>query len=181
MQQFIVRLIVPILTSAVLCWLASRIFDTNLKEMMKNKDKEHIIVHLPKQYIWVGCFGTAVPLACIVLGCFFPNDSFDLWVGIGFGFFMLLGLGLIFITLVWKIDVYRNCDYFVYKSVLLKKKCVSYEECEFYINGTNTLKIKTGSKTFRIDNKATNLYFLIEMLNMNHVRKRMEPEKKKHR
>ena len=53
-MQIMIRIIIPALIPFVLGILLSNIEKNNGKELLNNLQKEHIVLHLPKAYIWIG-------------------------------------------------------------------------------------------------------------------------------
>lgn len=169
-MQIIIRIIIPVLISLFLGWLLSGIAKDNGKEIIKNLEKEHVVIHLPKAYMWVGfldvfTFGTFM--------IFMANDQSGTavtWVWILFCFFVLLGVFIIAETKIWKIEIFRHKDYFIYRTAFCRVHKIQYAECASYEFKTNNLVLKTGKRTFYVDNKATNFEFLMAMLSQHKVK-----------
>ena len=168
-MQFMVHLITPIIILIVLSVIIDRIFEHNNKEIIKNLKEEHIVIRLPKAYMWVGVSESAFCVICLILMYYFPNDTADLWVWIGFSVFLLLGLYIISKTLIWKVEIFRSKDYFLYKP-FLKPRIIRYDECVSYKFTQNTFILKTNKKKIRIDNFATNFDFLLAILKQYKVK-----------
>lgn len=100
--------------------LKTYISRSNRKEMLKSESNEHIIIRHPKIYIWIACVCIALIGALLIWIYFFPNDTVTVWVFAVFGVFMLIGNYLILVTLIFKIDIYKSKDYFLYRSIFLE-------------------------------------------------------------
>ncbi len=170
MQQVIVRLLVPAITAICIGLLFAVIDKNNDKELIENLTKEHIVIRLPKAYIWVGVIGILFSLALIILSALFPNGTEGIFSYSVFIAFVLLGIMIVLEALFWRVDIFRHKDYFVYRTMFFKAYTIEYKDCEYYISGTNTIKLKTSSKTFRFDSKSTNIEFLLGLLGENGVR-----------
>ena len=68
-MQIMVRIITPILIAIVVWFLFSRIDKRNGEELIKNLTREHVVIHLPKVYLWVGFLVVAV-FSTLVSLCF---------------------------------------------------------------------------------------------------------------
>lgn len=93
------------------------------------------------------------------------------------GAFILLFQVIVLGTLIWKIEIFKDQDYFIYRNIFGKKYKIRYDECKCYKDGLNTFTLYAIGKRFFIDNKATNFYFLYSMLNKHKVKK-IIPKKK---
>ena len=54
-MQILIRITIPALIPLLLGILLSSIDRRNSKEIIENLTKEHIVIRLPKAYLWVGC------------------------------------------------------------------------------------------------------------------------------
>lgn len=164
--RFIILLLTYSIIGLVVSTLYTSIYKTNVKEVLINLKNEHVTIHLPKLYKWVGLVGS-IFFATFLL---FPNDTAVLWVVIGFWIFILLGLYIFVSSLIWKINIFKERDYFLYTNSFGIKYEIHYSNILFYKDGYNTLRIKTNKKMCFIDNKATNIEFLFAMLKKHKVK-----------
>lgn len=169
-MQIMIRIIIPALIPIVLGILLSNIDKSNSKELINNLTKEHIIIQMPKAYMWVGCLDFSFFATCIVLMACFPNDTATLWVWVLFCLFTLLGVAIVLVTIIWKIEIFRHEDYFLLRTVTLRTHKIQYCECISFKLGTNSLTLKTIKGTFHIDCNATNFEFLMAMLTQHKVK-----------
>lgn len=166
-MQIIVRLIIPALIPIALGLLLSNIDKRNSDEIIKNLSKEHIIIRLPKAYLWVGCVEMSFTLMCLILMVLFQHDPlFELvWIAL-----FLFGAIIVELSMVWQIHVFRHEDYFIYRTIFGRNHRVRYEECVSYKFGTNNLILEIYNKKIYIDSKATNFEFLLAMLTQYKVK-----------
>jgi len=169
--QILIRLMVPAIIIVAVNALFTYIVRGNDKELIENLRKEHVLVHLPKAYIWVG-IADIVCFSIFFIGMIaFPNGTEAIWVGVIFGIFILMGLVIVFVSLVWKIHIFRHESYFIYISGFGRVHKIQYADIVYYKDGNNTLIVKTKAKRFFMDNKATNFEYLLAMLTQNKVKK----------
>ena len=172
--QFLLSLLCPILIGCFLFWFSSKVFDSNVNELNKVIKDEHIVIHLPKAYLFVGVACAVVFASFFIIATITKNDTFKPWIAVEFAVFILLGLYIIWGVCIWRIDLYRSMDYFVFRSSFLICHKVYFSDCEFYFDGNNILKLKTNNRTFRFDRQAANIEMLIYQLNIHKVRKKTD-------
>ena len=141
----------------------------NEAELIKNLKEEHVTIHCPAAYRWVGVVCTIFFLLFIILMTLFPNGTAETWVYFGFGAFVLLGVYLIVASYLWKIDIYKNEVYFIYVSSFGRKYKIDYSSIVGYRDGKNYIRLKTARRSFFVDNKMINVEFLLRMLKKNHI------------
>ena len=174
-MQFILRFITPILISLTIGLLYSKIYDHNYKSVIENLKNEHIIIRLPKAFFFVGCVCATLFATAIVLMTLFPNDTVTWWVYIIFVFFVLLGIYLMAIGTIWKIEVFRHKNYFIYRSVFFRKYKIKYADCISYKCAKNSVELITTNRTFHIDTIATNYEFFVAMLKKHKIKELKDP------
>lgn len=175
--QIATSILAPILISIAVGLLYSKIYERNCKSVIENLKNEHIIIKLPKVVFVVGCICATVFSTAIVLMTLFPNDTAALWVYLIFIFFVLLGVYLMAIGTVWKMEVFRHEDYFIYRSIFFRTYKIKYEDCISYKCTKNTVELITANRTFHIDTIATNYEFFMAMLKKNKVKELKDPWK----
>ena len=161
MERIIVTSIVIILTSVSLSFLISSIWKTNVNEVISNLGKDHIIVHLPNAYKWVGLASTSFFAILFISSQYLYTETRSIFTDVGFLFFVFLGFFLSYSAYVWRIDVYKSRDYFVIRNSFWVTKKAYYSEVTHYTRYINNLRIYSKKKTLRIDKKATNIEFLL--------------------
>lgn len=167
---FLTRMFAMALTGIVIGWIGIYIFEKNSKELINSLKQEHVVLHLPSIFFWVGFLDIIFCSTCLFIMFFFPNGTEAWWVWTEFILFILLGLALVLKTLIFKIDVYKNKDYFVYRSVFVKTRKIYYCECISYQCTQYDLIVKTGKKKITIDIHTVNVEFLMGMLGKNKVK-----------
>ena len=170
MNSLITVFLIVAITGIVIRILINIIIKDNSNELINNLKEDHIIIHLPNIYKWIGLICSMLFLSLLILMIIFPNDTAEIWVGVLFSIFIILGVYMIFATYHWKIHIYRNDEYFIYVSSFGKKYKIYYFDIIDYKNGDNYIKIKTVRKSFYVDNKSTNIEFLLAMIKKNNVK-----------
>jgi len=166
------NIITGLVTGAVLGLVFYVVAKSNKKEAQENADKKHIVVHLPKIYFWVGLICALFFAAVFVLMLLFPNDTAEVWVGLIFWVFILLGLFLVLLSKVWKIHLYRGEDRFTYISTYGVRHTIAYADIVYCKIGQNVITLKIKKKRFFIDPHATNLSFFLEELRERQVKQK---------
>lgn len=171
-MRIIIGMLSPALIYIFLSFYVSWIQESNFKELIKNQGKTHIIVRMPKAYLLVGVltilvFGFFLVMVCIE----YQNDKSLLWVIVEFCLFILMGVVIVFGVFIWKIEIFKNEDFFLLRTFTLITHKIQYCECKSFREGRNTLVLKTQKRTFRIDRDTTNFEFFVEMLNKHKVKR----------
>lgn len=174
-KHFIVFSLIQIILFVMFYYIGKN----NDKEILKNIDKEHVIIKYPKAYIWVGIADILFCSVFLFLMIFYPNGTESWWVFVGFGFFDLLGLAIFLNAIMWKIDVFKSKDYFLYRP-LFKTYKIKYDDCLWYKYEYLNSKIKTIKQTIHIEMGITNLEYLLAMLDKHKIKElKKETQKKK--
>ena len=160
-MQIIIRIIIPLLVTVVLGFFVNNITKKNCESLIKNLEEEHIIIRLPKIYLLIG---SVTFLFCFICLFYAITDIAPIWVVVVFSVFLFIGFFIVLKTLVWKIDVFKKNDYFLYRTIFFKTHKIRYSECTGYKINENTLTIETNKKNFRVDSRSTNIEFLVTML-----------------
>lgn len=116
MQRYLICAGILILVSTVLSILFIYIWKNNKSESTEELSDNHIVVTLPKMYFVIGCIDILFFGICIFLSILKPNETATVWVWIEFGIFMLLGAVIVWVTVIWKIDIFRKENYFIYRT-----------------------------------------------------------------
>ena len=125
-MQILIRITIPALIPLLLGILLSSIDRRNSKEIIENLTKEHIVIRLPKAYLWVGCLDISFFVTCIFLMAWYPNETASAWVYVLFVLFALLGIVIVLETQIWKIDIFRSENYFLCRTLPFKKYMIRY-------------------------------------------------------
>ena len=167
MSQNLIRVLIPAIIAVILGVLLLYNKKSSRKEAISNLSKNHVVLKLPTMYLWVGCIDVSVFTAFIFLMYYYPNDTAALWIYVVFGLFELLGIFLVVATLLWRIDVFRDKNFFVYRTSFGKKHTIKYDDCVSRKFKTNAVVLKTYNKTIYIDMNAKNFEFLLAMIDIN--------------
>lgn len=180
-MSFIIKFITPVVIAIAVGAMVSKINKDNGKEILNNLQKNDIKIHLPKMYVWVGYICMIVFTAFILIAKLTKNDTMT--IGIELFFILLIFVGFIIVahTKIWKIQIYRDKDYFLYKTLFRKTCEIKYADCISYKYVTNGVIIQTNTKVKKIgiDQYATNFEFIICMLDKYNV-KEITAKKRKH-
>lgn len=169
-MQILVRIITPILIAIIVGVLFSRIDKSNGKELINNLTREHVVIHLPKVYLWIGFLVVTVFSTFCFIMFFFPNGTEAWWVWVIFIIFILGGFYIIFESLFFKIDIFKSKDYFIYKYPFAKPKKIYYCDCISYKCTANAFMIKTIRNKISVDIHSVNIEFLMAMLSKKNVK-----------
>ena len=158
--------------SIIIKLITSIIIKGNGKSLIKNLSEEHVIIKVPFIYIAVGfvCSGTFMLFSVWMIA----TDALVGWVLGGFAFFILLGIYIVVMSIMWKIEIFRKEKYFLYRSSFFKTHKVWYDDCLYYIRTNNGLVIKNKDFKIHVDIFSVNYEYLLIMLQTNSV-----PESKK--
>lgn len=167
-MQFVTRYLLAILfisaVSIVSVLFESHISKTNREEMLKNLSEEHIVIRHPKAYILLGCVSIVFFGAIIITMYLFPNETTKPWVFAAFGVFLLMGNVLILDAVIFKIDIYRSKDYFLYRNIFFRTYKIYYRDCLNCERIDKDYVLETIGKKLRLDCDCVNIDFLISML-----------------
>lgn len=159
-MDFIIHFSVP-LVIGILLWLISLcISNENSKELINNLGKEHVVLRLPRLYLWVGIVG-------LVFDVFIYNFSYgndEIWILLIYVAYGLLSLHLIYKVIFWRIDVFKSERYFLYKTNFWKPRRVYYDDCVNYKLYKTYLVLKTSKGKVYIDCFTSNFEFILSML-----------------
>lgn len=88
----------------------------NDKKILLNSKKDYIVIKAPKAFPIV--FVIAIPiLAYFTIMAYQQNDVFSI---LFFGLLVLFCIVFLLYFLIWKIDFYKNKDYFIYHTIFRK-------------------------------------------------------------
>ena len=155
------------IVSAVLLGIVFHIIDRSRdKEEEKDQKGEHTVVRFPKAYFWVGVVCTLVFTGFILLASFYNSETSGTWVYIVFTAFAVLGVVLSVATSMWRIDLFKNEDYFLYKKAFGRTHNVLYKECLGYRFSTITrsVVVRTENKKIAVNVEQVNFEMFMSML-----------------
>lgn len=156
-----------LLSQAATKLFSSHIKSKNNEETIKNSTKDHIVIRLPKALLFVGIITMLVGAALfIVMHTTCPILVMELLLVITF----VAGLYLVVNSCTWKMEIFKNENYFIFRAFPYKTKKVFYSDCESYKIEYDTLFLKTKEKTFYIETKIASFDVILALLNKNNVK-----------
>lgn len=123
--------------------------ESNFRKEMRDIQKPHVVMKFPSAFIAVFVTGFFLFAAFSILAA----KQSDLIGLLGMLMFALPSLLLSIYCLAFRIDFYRDKDYFMYKSLLKKKTKINYFDCEKleWDKDKESFKIKTyDGKSFYV-------------------------------
>ena len=158
-HSVIVRFLIPILITFAFAFFLYKNEKSNAKELVKNLCESCVVLRLPKMYFWLGATG-CVFLTILFVLCSSPKIELVIWSYVAFLFLGSIFMSLLLSERLWKVEVFKDENYFIYRTSFGRKYKVSYNECIAYKNATNMFVIKTQRKTFYVDIHSRNFGFL---------------------
>lgn len=116
----------------ILSGIVLLIMRKNEKEETFSLSKEIIVVSPPRIMGWAAIIDMLFFTTVILIMCFNPNGTESPWVFVAFFLFDLLGGYLLWITLVWQIEVFRDEDFFILRDYWGRKHKICYTDCMSY-------------------------------------------------
>ena len=166
---FVKIVLIPVVISLTLQIISVIIYRNHLKSVKANVNSLHVVVKLPSLYIIIGITDIVVFLIFLLLSYYLSPDTAALWVRIGFILFVLLGILVVFASLRWRIDIYRDADYFEFRN-LLKKKRIEYIDINNVEIKKSSITVHLDKGKFHIDPFAVNVEFFLAMINTNKIK-----------
>lgn len=153
----------------VIATIYNYVIRNNSKELLSSTNKQHITIHLPKFFGWVGAADIVFFLGLIILMTIFPNETCSLWVYVVFSIMVILGILILIASTVWKIHIYEDLNYLIYITFFGRSYKILYSDITYFKPTKNTVFIKVSRKTFYVDRQATNIEILFEMFRKHRV------------
>lgn len=169
------QIIMPYHQASIPLFCLDKWHAVNDKNLIKSFTEEHIIIRLPKDNLRSGClvillFAVLLVMVRTFLPVFFTDASVALWSWIYFSFSILMGVSLVWETMIWKIEVFKQEPYFLLRTAALRTSKIQYCECASFRFSSDSLILKTRRGTFRINCHATNFACLWAMLYQHRVK-----------
>lgn len=114
------------------------------------EDKEqtpHYTVKLPKAFFVIGCFSLVACYCVAIAIVLFVKDNSVIWMLIGIFLFSLLALALLTASVLYRIDVNKEKDYFDYHTSFGRHYTIRYNACS-YKQTENALILYAEKKLF---------------------------------
>ena len=173
-MRFIIYIIGFSCIPFILYFITLSINKRNKKQLINNLTKDHLIVKLPMAYFWVGSVDVLFMAIFLLASYYSSQDTAGFSMHVAYVLFTLLmipGFILVVATKIWKIEIFRQEEFFIYKTIFCKKYKIWYKDCIGYKWSNNMFKLKTVKKNFYIDFRATNFEFFLAMIIQNKVKK----------
>lgn len=178
-QGFIVRILGFALIPIILHGIVSLIMRENDKEAAFNPRKERIVVRPPKVLGWVAVIGMLFFTALLFFAaCSLPNTPASpavlLIILTVFIFLLdLLGAWLLWVTLIWQVEVFRREDFFILRDYWGRRHKIHYADCTSYQYRYHHQEIivRNRIKNFTISYLLVNVGILIAALQQHHVKR----------
>ncbi len=138
-------------------------------ELAEDQEKGHIVIRFPKTYLWIGYIAILFVALCFFLMTYFPNGTEAVWVKVLFGILGIAGIYIVLMTKICRIDVFRNENYFLYRSLFCKKR-IQYSDCVSYKLTSNSLVLRINKRNIRIDTNMINYEYLFALIKQHKVK-----------
>ena len=159
---YLKSLLLPIIISSVLFVVEHLIYRENEKSIINNINRNHIIIRMPKMYMIIGIVDIIVFSLFISFSYCVFNESSSWITTITFLLFIMAGILIVFVTIRWRVDVYRDKDYFVVRNLIHKNE-YKYSDCIKINMKKNKMVIETIHGLIHIDPCSINIDFLLSM------------------
>lgn len=168
-MQFIKIFVIPVVISLMLQTISVIVYKKHLKSIIANLNNSHVVVKLPSVYITIGTIDIVVFLAFFLLSFYISPDTSAWWVRALFVLFVLLGILVVLAAAAWRVDVYRDNDYFEIRN-MLKKKRIAYEDIINVEIKKSSITVFLDKGKLRIDPFAVNVEFFLAMINVRKIK-----------
>jgi len=180
-KGLIIRIIGFALIPIVLRGLTLLAMRQNEKEEASHPLREKIIIRPPKLVCWVAIIGMLFFTAILIILTLFPNGTETVpftgadspFVFLIFSFFDLLGAYLLYAALVWRVEVFKNEDFFILRDYWGRRHKIRYSDCTSYqyrYRGQEII-IRNTVKNFTVTDLLTNCNVLLSALQQHKVKR----------
>lgn len=180
-KGLIIRILGYALIPIAVSWVMSFAMKETEKEEIGNQKKERVIVHLPKAFCWVAIIEMLFFTAVIILLRLFPHGTGSVKFTGGdspvvllvFSLFVLLGAYLLYISVIWRVEVFKNEDFFILRDYWGRRHKIYYSDCTSYQYRYHNQEIivRNHVKNFTVGYFLVNNQALITALNQHHVKR----------
>jgi len=150
------------------------------KKSVSFKTDSKAVVRLPSILAWLGLIFIMLIISVIVGSFIFPEHyEKEPFLEVLFIFLPLFLFGL-FSTLsgfLWKIQIDKDSDYFIYRTTFGLSYKIYYYEISYFKTWKHLLLIKYKRKFFFVSPDAINYDFFLQMLIKKNVKKKFKPFK----
>jgi len=179
-KSLIIRILGLALTPIILRGLTFLVMRERIKGEPSRPIEEKIIIRPPKMICWVAVIGILFFTAILIIITLFPNGTEFIpftgtdspFVFIIFSFFVLLGAYLLYAALVWRVEVFKNEDFFILRDYWGRRHKIHYSDCTCYqyrYRGQEII-IRNTIKNFTVTDLLINYEVLLSALQQHKVK-----------
>lgn len=170
-KGIILRIISFALIPIILYWIILSAMKEGKKEEERGRRSTRIIVRLPKALWLIAIIGILFYTCLMVNMIVSRNETEPLYVYIFFSFAILFSAYILYISLIWRIEVPKNEDYFVLRDCWGKRYIIQYSDCVSYQYRRQEIVVRNRIKNFTMNGFLVNYAVFIAMLNQHHVKR----------
>ena len=167
-MKYLVWSIIPI-AIYVLYYFAMK---KSLASHVANLAKEQFIIRPPRMYVVVGAVSSIFFLGFLIYSIVLKS----VLAAIGFGLFCLPVFGVLWYSIVWKIEVDKDMETLLFRNMFLQTYRIPFDQLLSYEERTQHYVIYTASKKIEVDLYAPNVLLLLAIIQKQNTPKK---EKKK--
>ena len=157
------EIFVPVFVALGAFGLLSCFFYHLIKKGSKLSDKknylDYVVMELPKDYRSIGFICMFTFTLFIVLMICLPSSMSkggDIYTGLGFGCFVLLGFSIVLMTYTWRIYVYHHQNYFIFRTFFGRRHMIKYENVISVSFKNSHFIVHTTTKNISIGYEVSN-------------------------
>ncbi len=179
-KSLIIRILGLALTPIILRGLTLLVMREQIKEESSRPNEEKIVIKPPKVICWVAIIEMLIFTAILIIITLFPNGTESIpftgtdspFVYLFFSFFVLLGAYLLYAALVWRVEVFKNEDFFILRDFWGRRHKIHYSDCicyQYQYRGQEII-IRNTIKNFTVSDLLINCEVLLSALQQHNVK-----------
>lgn len=133
-------------------------------------EQNETVIKAPKMFLYIGIFSIAVGALPAVYVAFFYKGEQQIALWFLCALFELLGIPLAVMTASWRIVVYNNEDFFLYRNWVGKTYKIKYEDCLECNTIKNGYIIKTKTKKIEVSDFCVNDDYFLKRIRIEILR-----------
>ncbi len=154
-MDFILFFSLAAIIATVIALTVSKIKKHLKKDELFEEENGHYIVKLPDWFFWLMYIYTWLLGSVFAYCLFIQKDTFTLIGWLLSMPILLFGVVTYFAGKAWRIDVFKDKDYFIFRNIFFVTRKIYYSECIGYKYTMNSVVVKTEKRKIYVD------YFLI--------------------
>ncbi len=180
-KGLIIRILGFTLIPILFCGLSSLVMRENEKEGASSSHTERIIIKPPKVMCLVAAIEMLICTVVLIIITLFPNgtesipftDADSPMVFLIFSLFDLFGVCFLYATLIWRIEVFKNEDFFILRDYWGQRHEIHYSDCTSYQyrHHGQEIIVRNRIKNFTISYLLVNCEFLIAAMQRYNVKR----------